>query len=178
MQVPAAQGRTRPPNSVPPPPPPSGSTRRPVPVPFGDEPTRQVDDELLTALRNAAPAKPSPKPGLPPPKPGLPRPGGVRPALPDEPTRMSNIDAISREHEEMTRPSDDFPPRFLQPRDDGYGAGFEDLREGEDATRLASLDGIAAMERARNHGPSHDERTRAVNIRNDPSISDIDWDLD
>ena len=23
-----------------------------------------------------------------------------------------------------------------------------------------------------------DERTRAVNIRNDPSISDIDWDLD
>jgi hypothetical protein len=34
------------------------------------------------------------------------------------------------------------------------------------------------MERARNHGPSNDERTRAVNIRNDPSISDIDWDLD
>jgi hypothetical protein len=34
------------------------------------------------------------------------------------------------------------------------------------------------MERARNHGPGNEERTRAVNIRNDPSISDIDWDLD
>jgi hypothetical protein len=55
---------------------------------------------------------------------------------------------------------------------------FEDQHDSEDATRLASLDGIAAMERARNHGPSNDERTRAVNIRNDPSISDIDWDLD
>jgi hypothetical protein len=58
------------------------------------------------------------------------------------------------------------------------GAGFEDHRELDEATRLSSIDGIAAMERGRNHGPSHDERTRAVNIRNDPSISDIDWDLD
>ena len=47
----------------------------------------------------------------------------------------------------------------------------------DEATNIASLDGIAAMERARHHG-NNDERTRAVNIRNDPSISDIDWDLD
>ena len=49
----------------------------------------------------------------------------------------------------------------------------------DEATSIASLDGIAAMERARHQGPTNnDERTRAVNIRNDPSISDIDWDLD
>mgnify|MGYP000564813914 CR=1 FL=1 len=44
-------------------------------------------------------------------------------------------------------------------------------------TRLSSLEGLAAMERARQSG-GNDERTRAVNIRNDPSISDVDWDLD
>jgi hypothetical protein len=36
---------------------------------------------------------------------------------------------------------------------------------------------MAAMERARHQG-SNEERTRAVNIHNDPAISDIDWDLD
>jgi thioredoxin reductase/ferredoxin len=151
--------------------------RRPVPTPFADEPTRQVDDELLTVLRNAMPAKPSPKPTLP-------RPSAVRPARHDEPTRMAHIDPLAFEDapplDDMTRPSSDFPPQYLSPApagDPGFGE-IEDHHDPEEATRLASLEGIAAMERARNHGPSNDERTRAVNIRNDPSISDIDWDLD
>jgi hypothetical protein len=58
---------------------------------------------------------------------------------------------------------------------------LEDHRNTDEATRLASLDGMAAMERARKGQPiqpGNDERTRAVNIRNDPSISDVDWDLD
>jgi thioredoxin reductase/ferredoxin len=162
--------------SVPQPPAaPQPQARRSVPVPFGEEPTRQVDDELLTALRNAPPAKPSPKPGLP--KPSL---GRTTP--PGDPGRIGNLDLAFDDHEldEMTRPSDDFPPKFLSPApttDPSFGT-FEDHRDADEATKLASLDGIAAMERARNHGPSHDERTRAVNIRNDPSISDIDWDLD
>jgi hypothetical protein len=81
--------------------------------------------------------------------------------------------------EDMTRPSDDYPTRFL-PGSTAYPnfEAPEDHRDPDEATRLASLEGIAAMERARSHGPSNDERTRAVNIRNDPSISDIDWDLD
>ena len=162
---------------------PQPSARRPVPVPFGDEPTRQVDDDLLNALRNQLPAKASPKP--PSPKPKLPRPGLPIPAQPDEPTRMAHIDSLSFDDPpgldgDTTRPSSDFPPKFLSPApstDPAFG-GFEDHHDGDEATRLASIDGIAAMERARNHGPSNDERTRAVNIRNDPSISDIDWDLD
>jgi thioredoxin reductase/ferredoxin len=180
--------------SVAQPPPPTPAPRRPVPVPFGDEPTRQVDDDLLTALRNSSPAKPSPRvttpmpsPSSSSPRPTLPKPGvsrqtKVRPAAPDEPTRMAHIDSLgfddSQGSDEMTLPSDDFPPRFLSPApatEPNLG-GFEDHLD--EATRLASLEGIAAMERARNHGPSNDERTRAVNIRNDPSISDIDWDLD
>jgi len=184
VQAPPPPGpRSAPPPSQPPPPPRSRQlnvpqpppSRRPVPVPFGEEPTRQVDDELLTALRNAPPAKASPKAGLP-------RPGVVRPARHDEPTRLASLDSLGVDDghgiDDLTRPADDYPPRFLSPAAAAEPGGFEDHRDPEEATRLASLDGIAAMERARNHGPSHDERTRAVNIRNDPSISDIDWDLD
>ena len=164
--------------------------RRPVPVPapFGDEPTRQVDDDLLTVLRNQTPAKAAPKPAAkaapkPTPRPKLPRPNVPIPAQPDEPTRMAHIDSFGLDdpqgRDDRTLPSSDFPPRFLTPApatDPSFNA-FED-HGGDEATRLASLDGMAALERARNHGPPNDERTRAVNIRNDPSISDIDWDLD
>ena len=51
------------------------------------------------------------------------------------------------------------------------------LDEHDEATRMANIDGISGIERLRNQVPQ-DERTRAVNIRNDKSISDIDWDLD
>jgi len=163
------------------PPPGPVSARRPVPAPFGDEPTRQVDDDLLTALRNQTPAKPSPNLT---PRPKLPRPSHTVSAQHDEPTRLANLDPLAFDDthglDDLTRPVSDFPPKFLSssPSTDPDFAVFEDHHDSEDATRLASLDGIAAMERARNHGPSNDERTRAVNIRNDPSISDIDWDLD
>jgi hypothetical protein len=195
-------------------------------VPFADEPTRQVDDELLNALRNAPTAKPAPKPTLPRPSamqpaPGrpsaiapaiqptiqsamgrpsgrapLPRPSVVQPASPDEPTRLAHVDSlapddlgidheidheIDRGIDDLTRPTDDFPPRFLATAPTTEpGAAFDE--HPEEATRLSNLDGHAARDRPRHHGPSHgpshDERTRAVNIRNDPSISDIDWDLD
>jgi hypothetical protein len=176
----------------------AAAARKPLPAPFSDEPTRQVDDELLAALRNAPPAKPSPPVGRTT-KPSLPKPSTIRAAAPDEPTRMAAIDSldsinslpIDEAHaidggssgyldDEMTRPAEDLGARFLAAApntDPGFGS-FEDHRDPEEATRLASLDGIAAMERARNHGPTHEDRTRAVNIRNDPSISDIDWDLD
>jgi thioredoxin reductase/ferredoxin len=167
-------------HSPPPPPPPSRSrsrsvsavpvpTRRPVPAPFNDEPTRQVDDELLSALRNAPPAKPAPRPGLP-------KPSTIH-AAPNDPTMDVFADGDS---EEMTLPADDLHIRFLSPAPTtDPDLHLEDTRDLDESTRqLASLDGIAAMERARNHGPPNDERTRAVNIRNDPSISDIDWDLD
>ncbi|HEY0191289.1 MAG TPA: hypothetical protein VGC42_09230, partial [Kofleriaceae bacterium] len=169
-------------------PPPSSQSRRPVPAPFGDEPTRQVDDQLLSALRNAPPAKrqdPAPQPArasATSPKPALPKPG-VHSARPDEETRIS-IDtnalapsASGFENDEMTRPSDDLHHKFLAnaPATDPHGfTGFED--HGDEATRLSSYDGLSALERARAQG--NDERTRAVNIRNDSSISDVDWDLD
>ena len=49
----------------------------------------------------------------------------------------------------------------------------------DEATRMANVDGIASLERAnRNQKPSREESTRAVDIRNDPSMSDVDWDID
>jgi hypothetical protein len=199
--------------------------RRQVPVSFNEEPTRQVDDALLEALRNAPPAKAAPRTSpsskssngaRPPtgdprapveaPRPPLdavaplvetdwpghapPRPVPIR-AAHDEPTRMAKIDQYGftappdidgREGldgvDEMTRPSEDFASRLRAPAVAANLGGFEDHQDPDEATRLASLDSMAAMERARAHGQATDERTRAVNIRNDPSISDIDWDLD
>ena len=168
------------------------SGRRAAPVPFGDEPTRQVDDELLAQLRNAPPAKPSPKPGQPA-KPGS---GTIR-AMHNEPTRM-NLEGPSRTVEvsfgedgdaDLTRPREDFPslmtpappgPPPPPPRSPPNIPAFdrspvEDHRDSDDATKLSSLEGMAALERSRQ---ANDERSRAVNIRNDPSIADIDWDLD
>ena len=168
--------------------------RRPVPTPFGEEPTRQVDDALLSQLRHAPPAKASPRPssGVSPlPRP-LPRQMPVRPARPDDPTRMGHVGSFGHDDpdgdgdgdldREMTLPSDDFRGRFLPSPANTIPnlAGVEDHRDPDEATRLASLEGIAAMERARSQGlgSGNDERTRAVNIRSDPSISDIDWDID
>lgn len=143
----------------------SKSMRRPVPPPFGDEPTRQVDDDILAALR-ALPGG-SDSPPKPPPK----------AAFGEEPTRMANIDPRAYDEtgvEERT----DRKPILTTPTPTPRPMGeFDD--NSEEATRLSSLEGISAMERARQHGVvGADERTRAVNIRNDPSISDIDWDLD
>jgi hypothetical protein len=167
-----------------------------VPPPFGEEPTRQVDDELLHALRTGQVARPTPPP------PGGP---GGRDGAPfgNEPTRVANIDPRAYDEtglEERTarpnkpktpsplpepfgrpsemRPTPQWPPNTL-PTDPSNPPLHIDDHGHDEATSIASLDGIAAMERARHgHTGNNDERTRAVNIRNDPSISDIDWDLD
>ena len=68
------------------------------------------------------------------------------------------------------------PPRAYD-RGGAGSAGFAaDEGDEAEATRVASIDALTAMERMRKQG--NDDSTRAVNIRNDPSISDIDWDLD
>jgi hypothetical protein len=115
----------------------------------------------------------------------------VRPARPDDPTRMGHAGSFGyddpdgpddSDDREMTLPSDDFRGKFLPMSGSTlpHMGDVEDHRDPDEATRLASLEGIAAMERARSMGlgPGNEERTRSVNIRNDPSISDIDWDID
>jgi thioredoxin reductase (NADPH) len=152
------------------------STRRPVPPPFGDEPTRQVDDDILNALRALPGGSDSP------PKP--------KAAFGEEPTRMANIDPRAYDETGVEERTDRglerhyptlghevvTPPRPYPNLDDNS----------DEATRLSSMDSLAAIERANRHHPpvsprdvaGADERTRAVNIRSDPSISDIDWDID
>ena len=179
--------------------------RRQVPSPFGDEATRQVDEELLTALRgnqNQMPEGPRQKAPTFLPSKAVPPPNVQF----EEPTRMAKIDA--RAFDEPFGSDEpgtelDGPNRFLKnapTTDPDYS--------GDEATRMANIDGIAAAERARKQQlpppskqppapskqgpapsrkppppgtaqqPPADERTRAVNIRGDKSISDIDWDLD
>ena len=115
-------------------PPPSGNApRRPVPPPFSDEATRQVDDEVMNALRRA-PVESN-----------------------DEPTRLASIDPRAYDAHNAARAK--LPPPSVIPL------------APDEATRLATIDSITG-------NVSDDERTRTVNVREDPSISDIDWDLD
>lgn len=162
--------------------------RRPVPPPFSEDATRQVTDQLLASLREQPKATG---------KPSLPKPSTVGKNHFDEPTRMANIDP---------RAFDDVEQANLTVPDRGHLAALVD--EHEESTRMANIDSLSAIERTRKPGsaaggkapprpgapgpksasraaakaPSskapNDERTRAVDIRNDPSISDIDWDLD
>ncbi|MEJ7604468.1 MAG: NAD(P)-binding domain-containing protein [Kofleriaceae bacterium] len=167
-QAPPPPARPKPPPLAPTPRPRGGApARRAVPPPVSDEPTRQVDDDILSALRSQQGATPS----QPPP-------------FNDEPTRMAKIDPRAYDEtgvEQRPHRGDrgKFPP--TAPATDPHIPDLEDHtndHSNDEATRMASLDGIAALERARNAGPPNEDRTRAVNIRNDPSISDIDWDLD
>jgi hypothetical protein len=147
-------------NSQPPPfrgPP---APKRPVPAPFSEEPTRQVNDQLLAQLRAGE------LPSARPPENHF-----------DEPTRLASVDPHAFDDipdDGVTRPGDDF--QFLQqaPRTEPGRA----QESHDDLTTTANLDGLAAVERTGRGLAQDPERTRTVDIRNDKSISDIDWDLD
>ncbi len=152
--------------------------RRPVPAPFADEATRQVDDDLLNALRS----QPSSMPDGPRQKAStfLPARAAQLPpkaAFGDEATRMGDIDAKAYDQAFAAgnEPGTEIDGhrKFLQ-----QAPTTEPEFSTDEATRMSNFDGIAAMERARKGPPVQEERTRAVNIRSDKSISDIDWDLD
>ena len=196
--------------------------RRPAPVPFSDEPTRQVDDAMLAALRAMPTAKPAIKDA---PSKDAPGKAATLRAMHDEPTRMnigvsaalsppelpkfqpssqpemprfqssspSRTVEVSFSDEpgadDLTRPRDDFPQLVspvatIAPSAEPHVEvdlpgfpGFEDHRDDGESTRLASVDGLAAAERARSKAAGH-ERGRPVGSSNDPGIADIDWDLD
>jgi hypothetical protein len=91
--------------------------------------------------------------------------------------------------EEMTRPGETrgkvtptpMPPKPAKPKTPVAMLDLDDHGVGDEATRMSSIESITAMDRVRQQQPqtgNHDERTRAVNIRNDPSMSEVDWDLD
>ncbi len=170
--APASSARSKPPAPPPgarskpttaPPPVPRGAAgpgRRPVPPPFGDEATRQVNDnELMAALRAA------------------PGPGQAKSQF-DEPTRLGEIDPRFLDEEAKRAASE---PKFLSYAPPTYIAPLRSTSfDDNEATRASNMDGMAQIERNNRPAqpPSREERTRTVDIRNDRSISDIDWDLD
>jgi hypothetical protein len=162
---PAAPGRRGPP-AVPPPQQPaqpaaSGRPRAPLPKPFDGEPTRAVnaDADLLAAVRNA------------------PGPGRVGP-FDDMPTRLGNVDARLLDEGAIEDAFATMPATTTQPQVP-RAPDYDDA----EATRMQSMDHIQAQHRAPPPKPPAksgqlDERTRAVDIRNDASMSDVDWDID
>jgi thioredoxin reductase/ferredoxin len=153
--------------------------RRAVPPPFSDDPTRQVDEQMLGLLRSGPGNLPtkdvSSLPGMTPrpQQPAAVPPSRQTPRKPPAPfsdheaTRMATVDPDSIglrsvDTGELT------PPVFDH--------------DGDEATSVASVDAMKAMARRGRKAPpqpaGNDENTRAVNIRNDASISDVDWDLD
>ncbi len=160
---------------------PGAPPRRAVPPPFSEEPTREVDDNILAALRahDAGVAVQANAP-LPPPPPGG-RANASRPARYDEPTRMAMAPGAG------PLPSQSVAPLHLA--DSEANDDDDDISGFDEKTKMASPASVAMLERElANRGqpppqpPSHDESTRAVDIRNDArhdkSISDIDWDLE
>ncbi len=186
---------------------PSQQPRRAVPAPFGDEPTRQVDDGIMNALRAHEQEAPQPRQKAPT---FLPTAAGKPPGKPVPPPRSKHFeesvdpreldstvafdeqDAAGRTgFDELQSQLDKFLPtapatelnKFLPMAPatelnttDLHTSDIEDHSD-EESTRMANVDGMTAMERAR-QSPHVEDRTRAVNIRHDKSISDIDWDLD
>ncbi len=193
VAAPPARGK---PASLPPPlpargkpaslPPPAPGARqkhpspgRPVPTPF-DEATRNVhDDDLINQVRNA------PGPGR------ISSAAANRSSLFDEPTRLGDVDAellLQTRNDEAGVASGgaEYPPKFLPATTELAPMQFDE----DEATRLANVDGIMPPKRQppapsrqapppSRRGARHDpESTRAVDVRNDPSINDIDWDID
>jgi thioredoxin reductase len=137
--------------SAPPPVPrtkPPSGRRAALPRPFDDAETRTVDDALLEAVRNN---------GAPPPK---------RTPF-DEPTRIATADPRL-----LDAGAD--AAKFLPATTEPTAPRFDE----DEATNLASMEGLANIERANRGAVPKEERTRSVDIRNDRSMSDIDWDID
>jgi len=154
-----AKGPTQPPPRMkgttqqPPPRARNDSRRPPLPKPF-EEPTRAVqEEELLRAVRSA------PGPGR---------------SVFEEPTRMGDVDLALFDQIEGGATVGEHAPKFLPSTTEASAPPSFD----EEATRMANVDSIGKRRAPPPSSSKNDERTRAVDIRNDPSISDIDWDID
>ncbi len=167
-QPPPPMAVARPKAGTQPPPTPSPTPRRQLPKPFEDKTRAVNDEELMAALRSA------PGPG----RVESPRPRRDQPGVFEAPTRIADVDArLFDEDEGMTRPGD--APRFLQASTEPQLAP-EHLDEGpdEEATRMANVSNISRAPRRAPPPPRGEERTRAVDIRDERKINDIDWDID
>ncbi len=176
--MPAAHAKAPPrpqtPSKPPPPPAPSGRGKPPTQQPLSrrqppppntpsstfTEKTRALEGRELVAAARSAP--------------------GLGQSVFDEPTRMRDVDShlVDQTHRE-----DALPPAELT-TDPKFNF---DVPSDNEQTRMASIDSIrkpSLPPPSRTPAPrQQEERTRAVDIRNDlgindPSINDIDWDID
>jgi thioredoxin reductase/ferredoxin len=180
--------RSRPPSPPPPPPPSRSAAPSQLPLSPRAKPGTMPPPPPGSSSRRE---QPSPRRALPSPFNDAPNAGrSARPpagSLFEEPTRLGDVDMHlleqSRKDASAPRPDSEFPPKFLPANTEIAPPSFED-----EATRLAGEPGTRlppepAPRRAPppprgGGGKLTEERTRAVDIRQDGSINDIDWDID
>ncbi|MBV8757363.1 MAG: NAD(P)-binding domain-containing protein [Deltaproteobacteria bacterium] len=157
--VPArSKGPTQPPPRTKAPsvaPPPRLTGKKPLPKPFEQEPTRAAEpgEDLLRAVRSA------PGPGR---------------SVFEEPTRLGGVDLSAFDNLDDNATVGEHAPKFLPAQTEAAPPPQFD----DEATRMAKIDNVARRFPPPPSSSKNEERTRAVDIRNDPSISDIDWDID
>ncbi len=166
------------PRATPPTPPgaprsgPSGAptARRPVPPPFGDEPTRQADSSMVASLRDDGRS-------------------AARPAMPDEATRMADVDALKNAIAKRgpAAAADDPFGEVAATSYDPHAAmrNFAAVDDDDDGDEHTSISDAAALQRmgGRPIPATSDERTR---IGEAPSasepgrrgISNVEWDIE
>jgi hypothetical protein len=108
----------------------------------------------------------------------------------DQPTRLGDVDSHLLD---QTRPEDALPPqdvatdqeRFLDAATEMAPLPYHRHAQGhadDEATRMAHIDGKKRRQPPPPRGPTGEERTRALDINNDPNtntnINDVDWDID
>jgi hypothetical protein len=88
----------------------------------------------------------------------------------EEPTRLGGVDLSAFDNIDEGEQA----PKFLPAKTEAAPPpSFDD-----EATRMAHVDAVSRRYPPPPSSSKNEERTRAVDIRQDPSISDIDWDID
>ncbi len=158
------------PRSGPPGPPPAGaSSRRPVPPPFGDEPTRQADSAMVASLRDIGRG-----------------PGPQRPAMPDEATRMADLGALKGVATKLSQ-DEHFGDGAATSYDPHAAmrnfAPVDDFGDGDERTSISDM---ASLQQRTGRGAApagSEERTRigeAPTAANPGKrgMSNVDWDIE
>jgi hypothetical protein len=161
----------------PPRPPPSRSAPPPMPLSGRSKPA-SIPPPAPGREKQPSPRRPLPSPfsdgADAPPRAGA----AARSAIFDEPTRLGGVDEHLLNQTRPKESADEYPPKFLPATTDLAPMTFDD----DEATRMAGDDGRMPPKPAKRTLPpprgKNDERTRAVDIRGDENINDVDWDID
>ena len=148
------------------PPPGAPGAKRPVPAPFGDEPTRQADSSMVASLRDGGRV-------------------AARPSMPDEATRMADVDALKNAIAKRDAAVDEQFGEVAATSYDPHAAMRNFASADDDGDERTSISDAASLQRMRGRPipAPPDERTRIGEApsANDPDkrgMSNVEWDIE